>query len=192
MEQLIKVLGSRFDILDVKKQRSNLLFITLNPSQAVDVLTTLRNSESYRHLVMISAVDYMEEGEFQLTYLLHNYQRHIDIGVRVRIDREEAYMESIHHLWAAAQVYQRELNEMYGINFPGSPNIDEPMLLEGWDQIPPMRRDFDTKKYSEETFFPRPGRQSFDPKNVMEDKAYPFEKEIKYEIKNIVRGNRDK
>ncbi len=192
MEQLIKVLSSRFDLLEVKKQRSNLLFLTLKPSQVVDVLTSLRNSESFRHLVMISAVDYIEEGVFQLTYLLHNYQRHVDIGIRVNVDREEAYMESIHHLWAAAQVYQRELNEMYGINFPGSPNIDEPMLLEGWDQIPPMRREFDTKKYSEETFFPRPGRQSFDPKKVMEDKAYPFEKEIKYEIKNIVRGNRDK
>lgn len=192
MEQLIKVLSSRFELLDVKKQRSNLLFITLKPAQAVDVITSLRNSENFRHLVMISAVDYIEEGILQLTYLLHNYQRHIDIGIRVNIDREEAYMESIHHLWAAAQVYQRELNEMYGIDFPGSPNIDEPMLLEGWDQIPPMRRDFDTKKYSEETFFPRPGRQSFDPQKVMEDKAYPFEKEIKYEIKNIVRGNRDK
>ena len=55
-----------------------------------------------------------------------------------------------------------------------------------------MRKDFDTKKYSEETFFPRPGRQTSDPKKVMEDKVYPVEKEIKYEIKQLVRNNRDK
>jgi len=82
-------------------------------------------------------------------------------------------MASIHHLWKQAGTYQRELKEMFGIDFPGSPRVDDSFILEGWDNIPPMRRDFDTKKYSEETFFPRPGRESHDPETYMKSKLYP-------------------
>ena len=66
------------------------------------------------------------------------------------------------------------------------------MMLEGWDNIPPMRRDFDTKKYSEETFFPREGRETYDPRKVMEEKSYPKESEIKYEIQKLSRDQRNK
>jgi NADH-quinone oxidoreductase subunit C len=50
-------------------------------------------------------------------------------------------------------------------------------MLEGWDDIPPMRREFDTKKYSEETYFPRPGRETKDPAEHMKKKLYPDEEE---------------
>ena len=66
-----------------------------------------------------------------------------------------------------------EIKEMYGIDFPGSPRVDDSFLLEGWDDIPPMRRDFDTVKYSEETYFPREGRTTNDPGTYMKEKLYP-------------------
>ena len=125
-----------------------------------------------------------------MTYLLHNYETHSDIGVHIKIPRENPVAKSIHYLWATAHIYQRELKEMFGIDFPGSPRLDEPMMLEGWDQIPPMRKDFDTKKYSEETFFPRPGRQTNDPKQYMKDKNYPADSKMNDEIQKLVRNNR--
>jgi NADH-quinone oxidoreductase subunit C len=86
-------------------------------------------------------------------------------------------MTSIHHLWQQAKIYQRELREMFGIDFPGSPGLHENFALEGWEDIPPMRRDFDTKEYSEKTYFPRPGRQTHDPREYMKQKLYPDTKE---------------
>jgi len=41
-----------------------------------------------RHLVLLTAVDWLEDGLFQLTYLLNNPQRKIDIGLRITIPRE--------------------------------------------------------------------------------------------------------
>ena len=84
-------------------------------------------------------------------------------------------MESIHPLWKQARVYQRELKEMMGIDFPGSPDVDKPLVLEGWEDIPPMRKDFDTVKYSSNTYFPRPGRKTYEPKEYMKKKLYPEE-----------------
>ena len=172
-------------------QSSDLAFVTVAPEVARHLILDLRDRFGFTHLVLLTAVDYIEEGKFLLTYLLHNYELHHDIGVQVPIGRDSAKtagdrpaeadpdtaasMESIHDLWAQAGTYQRELKEMFGIDFPGSPRVDEPFILEGWDEVPPMRREFDTKQYSETTYFPRPGRSTNDPADYMRQKLYPKE-----------------
>jgi len=173
MKNLIERLKKQFKISEVVFQRDNEIFLTVEKMDAVSMITQLRDLEGFTHLVLLTAVDWLEEGYFQLTYLLNNYEKKTDLGVRVKIDRDEAEMTSIHHLWKTAATYQRELKEMFGIDFPGSPRVDESFILEGWDNIPPYRRDFDTKKYSEETYFPRPGRKTHDPAEYMKKKLYP-------------------
>ncbi|RKY57935.1 MAG: NADH-quinone oxidoreductase subunit C [Candidatus Neomarinimicrobiota bacterium] len=173
MKNLIERLKKQFKISEVVFQRDNEIFLTVEKMDAVSMITQLRDLEGFTHLVLLTAVDWLEEGYFQLTYLLNNYEKKTDLGVRVKIDRDKAEMTSIHHLWKTAATYQRELKEMFGIDFPGSPRVDESFILEGWDNIPPYRRDFDTKKYSEETYFPRPGRKTHDPAEYMKKKLYP-------------------
>ncbi len=192
MEATLKQIEEIFGGRAVTAARPDLAFVTIPEEMALSALTWLRDRAGYRHLVLVSAVDRIERERFQLTYLLHSYETRTDIGVRVEIDRSEPVMESIHHLWAGAQVYQRELKEMFGIDFPGSPRVDEPFILEGWREIPPMRRDFDTRKYSLETYFPREGRSTVDPAERMAGERYPREEKIKRAIRNLVRGNREK
>jgi NADH-quinone oxidoreductase subunit C len=173
MNDILKRLSERFPITDIVQQKDNMVFVTVQKNNALPSISYLKQFEGFTHLVMLAAVDFIEDGIFQLTYILHNYKLHTDIGIRVKIEREHPVMESIHTLWAQARTYQQELKEMFGIDFPGSPGIDEPFLLEGWQNIPPMRKDFDTLKYSQETFFPRPGRKSYDPQKYMKQKLYP-------------------
>ena len=177
MDTIIKNIQSHFEIKDITEQRENLSFVTTPKQQAISLVTYLKDYEGFSHLVLLTAVDWIEEVEFQLTYLLNHPDKKVDIGVRTRIARENASMESAHHLWEHMATYQRELKEMFGIDFPGSPRVDEEFMLEGWDDIPPMRREFDTKKYSEETYFPRPGRETKDPAEHMKKKLYPDEEE---------------
>jgi NADH-quinone oxidoreductase subunit C len=191
MEETLRELQTRFAATDAARRREDLAFVSVPRERAVAAVTWLRDTAGFGHLVMISAVDRIERGVFEIVYLLHSHGRRADIGLRVEIDRARASMESIHHLWAAAQVYQRELREMYGIDFPGSPRVEEPMILEGWDDIPPMRRDFDTRAYAERTFYPREGRATEDPVDALERRVYPVEARVKRETRRIVRGDDD-
>jgi NADH-quinone oxidoreductase subunit C len=175
MEKIIELLQSIFKDSTVRKQRNDLFFVTVNKDQVISAVTHLRDVEGFSHLVMITVIDWIEDGEFELNYILHNHKLNADISICTRINRDNPVMHSAHHLWAQAWTYQRELKEMYGIDFPGSPRVDESFLLEGWDNIPPMRREFDTLKYSEETYFPRPGRVTHDPAGYMKQKLYPDE-----------------
>ncbi len=165
--EAIENVDNIFGIIDQHEQRPDLSFITLEKDKVIPTLIHLRDVENYSHLVMITAVDFIEDNKFQITYLLHNYENKTDIGVKTLIDRENPTMQSGHKLWKQFATYQRELHEMFGIDFPGSPRINENFALEGWEGIPPMRKDFDTLEYSMKTYHNRSGRKSYDPKTYM-------------------------
>ena len=188
MDEILKILRDRFEAEEPRIRRADLRFVTVPGNRAVEAVTWMRDHGEFTHLVMISCVDRIEEGVFELVYLLNDPVSFLDIGICVEIGRDNAQMESIHHLWAGARVYQREMREMFGIDFPGSPGVDEPMILEGWDDIPPMRRDFDTLEYAERTYYPREGRSTSDPATEMEERSYPLEADVKRGIKDLTRS----
>jgi NADH-quinone oxidoreductase subunit C len=167
MRQLYDQLKDRFGLGELDLQRPDLAFVTLDRVHLRPLLLHLRNREGFTHLVLLTAVDWLEQGAFQLTYLLCDRANARDLGLRILLPRDTASMESIHDIWPTAATYQRELREMFGIAFPDSPGVEEDFILEGWTGTPPYRRDFDTLKYSEETFAPRPGRETRDPAEHM-------------------------
>ena len=173
MRELYEQLKEKFPLGELTEQRPDLAFITVEQEQLRPLLLHLRDREGFTHLVLLTVVDWIEDGSFQLTYLLCDREQARDLGLRVMVPRDGTSMESIHDLWPTAATYQRELREMFGIAFPDSPGVEEDFILEGWSGIPPYRRDFDTLKYSEETFAPRPGRETRDPAEHMKQQLYP-------------------
>jgi NADH-quinone oxidoreductase subunit C len=172
MNNTINALSAIFDIIDWESHRTDLFFVTAKKSQLPALLSQLQDRFGYTVLVLMTAVDWLENGQLQLLYMLHNHETGTDLGVKIYIDRDNPVMDSIHTLWPHARVYQQELREMFGIIFPGSPGLYEPMILEGWQGPPPMRRDFDTLKYSQEAFDHRP-RETHAPEEYMKQQLYP-------------------
>ncbi|WP_372840404.1 NADH-quinone oxidoreductase subunit C [Phaeovulum sp.] len=173
MDKILARLEERFPGGATTRQRPDLAFVTIEAAWLREAALHLRDREGFTHLVLLTAVDWLEAGQFQLTYLLNNRALACDIGLRVMLRREAASMESIHDLWPTAATYQRELREMFGIDFPGSPRVDAEFILEGWIGPPPYRRDFDTLAFAETNFRHREGRETRDPAAYMKHKLYP-------------------
>ena len=173
MNELLDRLQRSFAVSDISVRKPGLVTLKIGKDSAEILIRELRDREGYTHLNFIACIDYIEDGIFTLVYMLHNYDSKQTLSVHVDIGRDNAEMTSIHTLWAQAWTYQRELREMYGINFPGSPRLEEDFCLEGWDQIPPMRREFDTKAFSDERFGHREGRHSEVPRDHMKVELYP-------------------
>lgn len=174
-DNIISAISQQTVITAISGTEPLLRFITIPKADALPVIKFLLEEEGFKHLVLLTAVDHIEQQQFQLTYLLHNPQSKTDIGVRVMIDRENAMMESAHELWPTLATYQRELREMFGIRFPGSPGVDDDFILEGWHGLPPYRRDFNTKAFAESFYPQREGRETNDPATFMKEKLYPNE-----------------
>ncbi|MCP4995142.1 MAG: NADH-quinone oxidoreductase subunit C [Gammaproteobacteria bacterium] len=173
MRELYAKLNELFPLGELTLQREDLAFITVPQEHLRSLLLHLRDREGFTHMVLLTAVDWIEDEQFQLTYLLSDRKKAIDLGLRVMLPRDSASMSSIHDIWPTAATYQRELREMFGIDFPDSPGVNDEFILEGWVDIPPYRRDFDTLKYSEENYKHRPGRETRDPAQHMKEQLYP-------------------
>ncbi len=172
MDEALTALSAAFPLLAVHRQRPDLAFATVAPAHFVPAATLLRDQEGFAHLVLLTAVDWLERDVFQLTCLLHRPTGG-DLGLRVEIPRDAPSAEGLHHLWPAAATYQRELKEMFGIHFPDSPGVDEPFILESWAGPPPYRRDFDTRDFAERNFAERPGRATHEPAAWMRQQLWP-------------------
>ena len=173
MRDLHDHLKTRYRLGELAERRSNLAFVDIERADLRALLVELRDVHGFTHLSLLTAVDWIEEGRFQLTYLVNNRAANRSLGLRLYLDRAAPVGDTIHDLWPTAATYQRELKEMFGIDFPGSPRVDEEFILEGWTDMPPYRRDFDTLAYSQQTYADRPGRETHDPRDHMARKLYP-------------------
>jgi len=150
--ELVERLKKKFEVIGFKKQRKDLFIVETTKKDLIPMLFYLKEYEGFRTLTLISCVDWIEEGKFQLSYILWNSRTKDNIIVEFRLDREKPDFETIYRMWPQAEAYEREIHEMFGVNFEGNPTQHEELILEDWDDIPPMRRDFDTLKYSMERF----------------------------------------
>jgi len=190
MQKGINNLIERFGATDMVERRPGLTFITVDQHKAVAAITHLKDIDGYTVLSFITATDWIEDGKMQLTYMLNNPEEIAEIGLRVMLERKEEAgesMETIHHLWPNAKKWQQELKEMFGIDFPTSPGVNDPFILEGWDDMPPYRRDFNTKQYSADTYFPREGRVKHDPATYMREQLDP--KDPQFYTKAKIKGS---
>ncbi|HDL85021.1 MAG TPA: NADH-quinone oxidoreductase subunit C [Candidatus Acetothermia bacterium] len=133
---------------DVKRQQRVVAFL---PLDSVSTVLMWLKDEGYHQLTLITCVDWIEEGQFELVYHVASHADGIHVMLKARVDRENPVALSITSLYENAQPYEREIHEFFGVDFTGNGNLT-PLYLDNWDDIPPMRRDFDTLAYSERKY----------------------------------------
>ena len=157
--KFIEELKQRFgDNIECQIQRQKRVIVKTNKNIIEQLLLYEKEKLGYIHLSHISCVDWLEENEFELVYIVWSPTDKINVINKIRINREKPEAPNIDYIWRQANTYESELREMYGIEFPGLVG-DKELILEDWNEMPPMRRDFDTLEYVKRTYFERPGRE---------------------------------
>ena len=162
MKRVIDGLKMQCEVVWEREQRPDLHMVGVPFDSLRSALTWLKSETGHVQLTLLSAVDWLEEGEFELSYLLTDPAEHVTLVVGCRIPRDGARVPTVWDLWPQAVTYEQELSEMFGIDFEGSPRSGVTFILESWSDMPPMRRDFDTAAYSREHYEDVPGRSTID------------------------------
>ncbi len=149
-QELVDQLKSRFPAADAWVQRRQRVIVSVARELVPSVLLWLKQA-GYHQLTLITCVDWIEDNQFELVYHVASHASGIHTMVKTRIDRDQPVMESIIPIYVPAQPYEREIHEFFGVDFPGNPDL-APLYLDDWRDIPPMRKDFDTKAYSQRTY----------------------------------------
>ncbi len=129
-------------------------------SDSVPAVLRFLKDLGFDHLALVSAVDWIEEGVFELCFVLTCYMQSDDevtgrerlhIILKSRIPRERPQFKTTTDIFPNAEPYEREIHELFGIDFEGHKRLT-PLFLEREYEIPPFRKDFDTRKYVEDVF----------------------------------------
>ncbi len=95
----------------------------------------------------MTAVDwYPASPRFQLSYHLLSHSDKERIRLRVLLDEADPSVESITSLWPAANFYEREVFDLFGIRFEGHPNLRRILLPDDWKGHP-LRKDYPVEGY---------------------------------------------
>lgn len=154
--EIAKKIKEGFPGTSVELFADHRLRIITGRESVLSLLSYLKD-HNYDHLALISCVDRIDEGELELVYLLNSYLREDEeygerekesIIMKTRIPRDNPQIGTSIHVFDNAEPYERELHEMFGISFDGHPR-QTPFFLEKEYEIPPFRKDFDTREYVE-------------------------------------------
>jgi NADH-quinone oxidoreductase subunit C/D len=79
-------------------------------------------------------------GDFTAVYQLLSFERNADIRLKVALPEDQPILPSITGLWPAADWYEREAWDMFGVEFKGHPHLRRLLMPPTW-QGHPLRKD---------------------------------------------------
>ncbi len=133
------------------------LYLNIDANDLVDIMLFLKTNKDtmFRQLVDITAVDYPQnEKRFKLVYLLlsHEFNQRIHLDYNIS---EKEIANSVTSVFPSANWMEREVFDMYGINFKNHPDLRRILTDYGFEGHP-LRKDFpitghNEVRYDEET-----------------------------------------
>ena len=141
------------------------LYLNINSENLIDVAIFLKTNKEtkFKQLIDITAVDYPEkEKRFKLVYLFlsHEFNQRILIDYEIN---EKEIVKSLTSVFPSANWMEREVFDMYGINFKDHPDLRRILTDYGFEGHP-LRKDFPLTGHNEV-------RYSEDKKKVIYEKV---------------------
>lgn len=113
----------------------------------LELCRTLRDDDrlKFDYLCNIGTVDTREK--FEMVYSIASITNRVRLDVKIVFEFDDADVESVQTIWPAANWYEREAWELYGINIKNHDNLKRFLLPDDWNQGHPMRKDWDAPDF---------------------------------------------
>jgi NADH-quinone oxidoreductase subunit C len=130
---------------DAKFDRGELTLTV--PREDIVVAASAVQRAGYNFLEDVTAVDwYPSEPRFQISYHIVSHSLKQRVRLVVRLDGEDAKVDSIITVWPSCNFYEREIFDLFGVHFGGHPNLRRIMMPEDWEGHP-LRKDYPVEGY---------------------------------------------
>ena len=97
-------------------------------------------------LLCLACVDYSEY--FQMIYILQSLEPERTLVLRTNVPYSDTTVPSVTSVWRAADWYEREAHDLFGVSFDGHPDMSPLLLYEGFEGFP-GRKEFPFNEYQE-------------------------------------------
>lgn len=146
VQQLQAFAGSAFE--EARAFRGELT-LSIRPESLIRVCEFLRDAPglTFKFLADVTALDlYPAEPRFEVVYHLLSLDNARRLRLKVRLPGEDPRLASAVPVWPAANAFEREVFDLFGIVFEGHPFLERILLPEEWEGHP-LRKDYPTEGF---------------------------------------------
>jgi NADH-quinone oxidoreductase subunit C len=121
----------------------NQLQISISTNQILDVVDFIKNDEAceFRQITDIAGVDFPDrQKRFEVIYHFLSFKHNSRLRIKIIIGEDES-IPSITSIFPAANWFEREAFDMYGIQFKDHPDLRRILTDYGFEGYP-LRKDF--------------------------------------------------
>ncbi len=171
LKELGDVIAAKFgdDVLTVEVKLGELM-VTVKRAAILAVLTALRDDPacSFEQLTDVTAVDYPDRVErFEVVYQLLSYKHNRRMRVKLTTD-EDTPVPSAVSIYSAANWFERETWDMFGVFFDNHPDLRRILTDYGFEGHP-FRKDFPLTGYVEVRYDEDQKRVVYEPVRLTQD-----------------------
>ncbi len=126
----------------------DILQLTIAPGNTLDVCRLAKNDPrlGMSQLLCLACVDYQEY--FQMVYILHSLEPERTLAIKTDVPYDSPTIPSVTSVWRAADWYEREAHDLFGVHFEGHPDLSPLLLYEGFEGYP-GRKEYPFNDYQE-------------------------------------------
>ena len=140
------------------------LLIEIGENDLLDIVQFLKSDEKckFRQLIDIAGVDYPEEEKrFKLVYLFLSHENNYRIKISIKFETNQA-INSITKIFPSANWMEREVFDMYGVNFKNHPDLRRILTDYGFKGHP-LRKDFPLTGFNEVRYSEKDKKVIYEP-----------------------------
>ena len=136
-------------VLDLKTFRGETTLV-INKDKIREVCRYLKNDFDFKFIADITAIDYLgvKTPRFEVVYHIHRFGPEFDENIRIRLKAEVSEewprVDSVVPVWSGANWLEREVYDMFGIEFVDHPDPRRILMPEDYEPFP-LRKDFDVR-----------------------------------------------
>jgi len=147
-QDIVSALQARFPDAPLTVQQTFDTFPTvwIPRNMVTEMLSFLKHGvdRPYEMLYDLTAIDEQArihrdgqpESRFTLVYLLLSFTRNDYIRVKTALIEKDPELDSVTPLWRAANWYEREVYDMFGVRFRGHPHLERILMPRTWKGYP--------------------------------------------------------
>ena len=122
--------------------------LSILPADALSVCRQMKETPGIRmaQLLCLACVDYSDH--FQIVYILHSLESDRTLAIKTDVPYDHPAVPSVASVWRAADWYEREAHDLFGVSFDGHPALSPLLLYDGFEGFP-GRKEFPFNDYQE-------------------------------------------
>jgi NADH-quinone oxidoreductase subunit C len=143
------LLGWNASAVEAVKFDRDELTIWIAKESIREAATALRDFPEcpFNFLADLTCVDwYPSEPRFEMVYHLLSISQKERVRLKARLSGDGPSIESVIAVWPAANHYEREVFDLFGVRFSGHPNLTRIMMPDDWEGHP-LRKDYPVEGY---------------------------------------------